>query len=406
MRKIYSCIDIGSSSIKILVVEKSQNGLVVLAREKYSSSGVSKGFIMNEKDFSLSLKKALKEFLRVYGLKIDKALITVGLNDVKVKVVDALVKIISEDKIISGSDITRLNNKIKEEAVDIKDELIFINNSNYIIDDTIRVRNPKGRQGTNLKVEAMIASTPKKFLFPIFNALNSAGVDVVDVCYNSVGDYYNIDAKEIDRYKGFFVNIGAETTTVTYFDKANLIASDVIKIGSSIIENEIANIYNISLDKAILLKEKFATISTRFAREVVKVSLKTKDNGLIELNQLDISKIMEIKFIELLKLIKNSINNLTKDKISYIIMTGGITESEGFDYILDNTFGIISKRLVMNEIGIRNNIYSSAFGSLKYYDEKLSFKDRDYSMISEEDLKEFLKKPYKNNKINIDEILS
>ena len=80
---------------------------------------------------------------------------------------------------------------------------------------------------------------------------------------------------------------------------------------------------------------------------------------------------------------KKEISLLTNREISYIIVTGGISELAGFQYVLDNVLGRLAITLNITSMGIRNNKYSSAAGLTRYFDEKLSLRGKNYSMLSE-----------------------
>ena len=84
-------------------------------------------------------------------------------------------------------------------------------------------------------------------------------------------------------------------------------------------------------------------------------------------------------------LVKKSINHLTKKKISYIIVTGGLTELEDFNLTLTSLFGDTAKVGTINNLGARNNKYSVSIGMIKSFKEKLKLRHREYSTVSVED---------------------
>ena len=140
-------------------------------------------------------------------------------------------------------------------------------------------------------------------------------------------------------------------------------------------------IYGVNEEQARYLKENFAVSSTRYADINETIDIKLSDNEMITINQEDITKVVESRVVELLKLAKNQINNLTNRKISYIIVTGGITELTGFSSVVENTLGINATTLNDNIIGIRNNKFSSAAGIIKYFDKKMELRDKVFSMF-------------------------
>ena len=80
MRKIFSSVDIGSSFIKIVVLEELDNKLVVLASNCYPSEGIKKGIIIDDDIVVDVLKKAFDEVNKSLGIKIDKVITSVPIN--------------------------------------------------------------------------------------------------------------------------------------------------------------------------------------------------------------------------------------------------------------------------------------------------------------------------------------
>ena len=104
----------------------------------------------------------------------------------------------------------------------------------------------------------------------------------------------------------------------------------------------------------------------------------------ITINQLEISQIVEARLKETIKCVKNEIKNLTNRKISYIIISGGVTNLTGFPYLIDEEFDLENIICNMTSLGVRNNIYSGSFGLIKYFDKKMKFRNIDYTMFSED----------------------
>jgi cell division ATPase FtsA len=96
----------------------------------------------------------------------------------------------------------------------------------------------------------------------------------------------------------------------------------------------------------------------------------------IKINQYEISEIIYSRVKEILDLSKKQINLLTKKEISYIIITGGTTEANDFDLVVEEVFGKDASICKVKEIGCRHNKYSSVLGLIKYYHYKLAFRNK------------------------------
>ena len=77
MKHVYTSIDIGSDSIKVVVCELFNNKLNLLAASSVKSRGIKKGLITSGQEASISLKKAIKEVEDMLGIKIKKVLASI-----------------------------------------------------------------------------------------------------------------------------------------------------------------------------------------------------------------------------------------------------------------------------------------------------------------------------------------
>ena len=96
------------------------------------------------------------------------------------------------------------------------------------------------------------------------------------------------------------------------------------------------------------------------------------------------SELTSSRIKEILENAKKDLNHLTKKEISYIIVTGGITNIPGFDILCKEVLGSNVIITSIKQIGIRNNCYSQSIGMIKYFINKLSIRGKDYTMFSED----------------------
>ena len=66
MKHIFSSIDIGSDTVKIVVCELYNNKLHLLAASSVSSKGIKRGMIVNADEASKSIKEAFEKEMACY----------------------------------------------------------------------------------------------------------------------------------------------------------------------------------------------------------------------------------------------------------------------------------------------------------------------------------------------------
>ncbi len=387
VKHVYTSVDIGSDAIKVIVCELYKGKLNLLAATSVKSKGIKKGLITDLEQATASLKKAIEEIEAMLGIKIKKVISSVPAYFAEFNLVKANVTIESADGMVTGNDIIKsLQEPIKDNLGSGK-EVVTMLPIDFSVDEQERVRDPKGLFGKELEARAIMVTTPKKNIYSVISLLDMAGLEVVDISLNPIGDIYAFKTKEMDKEVGAVVDIGEETTTVSLYNRGILVKCSVIAAGAKAIDHDLACMYKISLSNARAIKEKFALAHKKHAsaNETFEVTNEVGDK--LTLNQLEVSEVVMFRLEEILNMASNEIKSLTDHKMDYTIVTGGITNMSHFDVALEEimpgaTLGNV--RLV----GIRNNKYSVCIGNVVYFINKLKLKGKDYSMISATDSEE------------------
>lgn len=397
MNNIYTGLDIGNGEIKIVVVSANNNNYYVLATTSVKSLGLKKNTIYDDKKLKSSLLNALKLTEEKIGMKIREVILTLPANRASMTMESGLVNIRGER--VRGKDIDAVVKDTVLNTYDDTRELVSCLPISFTVDDKASVINPLNEEGEKLFLKTVVATSPKEEIYPFINIVRSIGVNITDIIYNTQADYYTVATKELDRKMGAIINIGADITSVGVFNKGIMIKNSYIPVGSSSVDKDISFIYKVDLKEAKKLKETFALSSSRYADSNDDITVTTKENKKLTINQIQISEVIESRLKEILKLAKNEINRLTKREISYIIVVGGISELAGFNYVVEETLGRASSCFNMKEIGARHNKYTSAFGSCKYFAEKCILKEKNVNMFDQDEIDNFIS-PKKKNTIN------
>ena len=388
MRRIIASLDIGTNTIKLVVGEIVKDRLNILAALDTPSRGIKKGFIVNSESAIEALSEIFNKAEDMLGIKIKKVITTVPSNFADCFLSEGSTTITNEEKVVGPNDIVRamqasVYNKIQDNM-----ELVTIIPTAFRINDTDVVKNPKNMLADKLTVKSVIVSVPKKNVVPIIKCLERIGVEVVDIALTSLGDYHNFKTKETGKSIGAVINVGDSTTTVSIFNRGVLTNTEVIDLGGQNIDNDIAFVYKIPKSEAKYLKENLSLAHKRLAVPNEAVIVTDKNGESIKVNQYEISEVVMSRLEEMLNLAKKQINLLTKKEISYIIFTGGVTESVDFNLLLEEVFGSNVTLGNVSELGVRDNKYSSSVGLIKYYNSRLKLRNKEFSIFSIEEQEE------------------
>ncbi len=385
MRDIYTSIDIGTDSVKIVVAERFNGVYNILASAIESASGVKKGLIVDGNMLSVSLKKAIKSIESKLNVKITKAIAIVPSNNMEIVSTSGNLIIKEEDNVINGNQIFSCMQRAMTKSLKTGMEVVSVFPNEFIIDKKIRTLSPLGKKGNNLSVKAIVTLVPKKNVYSVVSLIESLGIEVMDIALGSCSDYYVNKTPTLDKKEVAVINIGTEKTDISIFSDGIIKESCILPVGGKFIDTDIVNTYGVDINRAKTIKETFAVCNRKYADYDEVYRCKVYDND-VEISQYKLSELIEMRIIDLLKNAKIQLNNLTNDKIGYIIVTGGVTSMLGFNAIVEDVFVRGATVLNIGVVGVRDNRFSSCYGSIKYFCSKLDLRDKEYSMFSSDDI--------------------
>ena len=144
LRNIYTSIDIGTDTIKILVCELLRGKINLLASSSIKSRGIKKGLITDLDEASTALKTGIEEIENKIGIKIHDVITTIPSYNASFSVINGIVDIYNEDNVITGLDISRvLQQGMQIDEVNL--EMVTIIPISFTIDGKEIVRDPKAK---------------------------------------------------------------------------------------------------------------------------------------------------------------------------------------------------------------------------------------------------------------------
>ena len=394
MRKIYTSIDIGSDSFKIIVGEAYEDKINVLAASTIKSKGIRKGLIVDSNLAVNAIRDGIKEINNELGFEIKKVVTNVPDYNIKFMYVTGKINV---DGIIETNHI---NSVIKDSVYNKLDkdyELVTVVPLDFVIDGKEGNDRPLNIECNVLEAKGIMISVPKKNIYSVISVLEAAGLEVIDITISGLADYYQVKNKRTDKKLGAIINLGHETTNVSIINNGKIMNTETIQLGGINVENDIAYVFGTNIVDARKIKEKFALCNKRFTNLNDTYELTNNIGETVRLNQLEVTEVVQSRMTEILKLAKKQITLLTKKDIEYLIITGGLTEIKSFKNLVYEILGKDVIIYLMDEIGVRDNKYTSAMGMIKNFHEKMIIRGKEYSMISEED-EELLLTPDDNRK--------
>lgn len=395
MKKIYTSIDIGSDTIKFVVGEYFKEKVNILYAHEEKAKGIRKGLIVDPNLAINSIKDGIKEINNNLGIDIKKVIVGVPSYNAKFMIVTSEIEITGDA--ITTDDVNNLIKASVYSKVEQDYELITVLPLTFLIDGEKETK-VVGKTGNKLEIKGIMISAPKKNVYSVLSVMEGAGLEVVDITVSALGDYYEVRNDNLDKNIGAIINLGHETTNVSVFSRGKLMNTETIQLGGINVDKDLAYMFNINVFDAREIKEKFASSHKRFIALNDVYEVKNTAGEVIKLNQIEVTEIVMDRLAELLRLAQKQILLLTKQNISYIVITGGLTEIRAFKNLV---YEILGKDVIIyteDTLGARNNKYTTSIGMIKYFIDKMEVRGKEYSMIDEQDEELLINPNNKNSK--------
>ena len=388
MKKIYTSIDIGSDTIRVLVGEYFQKKLRVLAVSSVRSKGVRQGVIIEPELVTERLKIALDDITNKIGTPVKKAVITIPSIDAEFNIIHGNVPIVNDEKMVTEKDVLRVQNSVvKEIAPNMElaevtpiDFTIYENGS-----EIETIKDPKNKICDRLGIRAMVVTVPKTNVISYVKTVEAAGVEVVDLALSEVSDFEEVKTDDFEENVSAVINVGKDTTKISVFNKGIITNSSVLKNGSKIIDDDISYVYYTTRKEARKIKENFGVAHPRYANENETYETRDVNEKFVSINQKELSEMINKRLVEILNLAKNELKVLTNKQIRYIMVLGGIIDMPAMGFVVTDVFGPDAKTYTINTLGIRKSRFVTVSGTIKHFVAKIKLRGKEYSMFSSDE---------------------
>lgn len=255
-------IDIGTSSVKVIVVERSDEISVptlpkIVGYGNAESKGIRHGYISSISEVAKSIRQAVAQCEKNSELKIKKAYLSVGGVGLSAIIGIGVVNTTKADSEITDLDVNRAIEESEKElpsAYISNRKIIHSVALEYRVDGKRVLGRPQGMKGIRLEARVLYITCQTHHLNDMLLAVEEAGILIEDVVAAPMAASL-VSLTKTQKIAGcVLVNIGAETTSMIVFENNIPISLEVFPIGSNDITNDIALGLQISLEEAELVK--------------------------------------------------------------------------------------------------------------------------------------------------------
>ncbi len=365
MKDIYAVLDIGSATIKLLVGEVVNTNIMVLFAKKVISHGIRKGKIEDSSAVVSEIRQLVNDASQTLNAPIENIALCIPSFHTSIYQSDGITKVNSPLDQITSDDVIRALKLSKRFVREEDEEVISVIPTLYQLDTKTMKKVPIGEKSASLKIESLVITTKKKFLYSYIGVVEKAGLNIIDITI----DAYTCAKEAFDavylQEGAILIDIGYRTSTISFFEGGYLKYIAQAPVGGYHLTKKIATAWQIPMDKAEVYKVKYGTCNLNIGDEDIihTTNIDGIDN---HYTQRDLANVLCEGVQEVMEVIKTKIEIINDGRNYETVIVGGGGELPDIEKISSAVLGSAVRTYRPDTIGARDMSFVSCLGMMYY----------------------------------------
>ena len=362
---IYVSLDIGTTSIKVVVAEYVRGQLNIIGVGNEKSEGLSRGVIVDIDETVESIRKAVRQAEQKSNIQIKDVIVGIPSNQISIEPCHGMIAVSSENREITDVDVYNVISAAKVRSVAPEREIISVIPEEFIVDGFDGIKDPRGMIGVRLELFASMITGPKTIVHNIKRCIDKAGLNIEEMVIQPLAISQVALTPGEREFGTVLIDMGGGQTSASVMHDNQLKFSFVDQEGGDFVSKDISIILNASFENAERIKREYgyAISSETSADEFFPVETIGKKDP-VKVDEHYLSEIIEARVVETVKRALDQVEALKLP--GGIVLTGGASSLAGVQELAQEIFGVQVKTYIPEQMGMRNPIYATSMGLIKY----------------------------------------
>ena len=364
----FTGLDIGTSSIKVLVAEFIDGSMNVIGVSNVKSSGVKNGIIVDIDAAAKSIKTAIDQAEEKAGIVIEQVNVGLPANLLQIEPTQGMIPVTSESKEIKDEDVESVVRSALTKSITPEREVISLVPEEFIVDGFQGIHDPRGMMGIRLEMRGLIYTGPTTILHNIRKTVERAGIQVENIVISPLAMTRAVLNEGEREFGATVIDMGGGQTTVATMRAQELQFTNIYPEGGEYITKDISKVLKTSIQIAEALKFNFGNADIEEASETETVQVEVVgENSPVEITEKYLAEIISARVKHILDRVKQ---DLTRGRLldlpGGIVLVGGTAIMPGVVEVAQEIFETNVKLYIPNQVGIRNPMFANVISLVEY----------------------------------------
>ena len=167
---IYVGLDIGTTSIKIVIAEYVKKQLNIIGYGNIRSAGLNRGVIVDIDQAVDAVKEAIHQAEQRANIEIKDVVVGIPANLLEIEKCKGMIPVTDQDgksKEITDEDVNKVTQAALVQSLPPERDVIDIIPDQFIVNGLEGIKDPRGMEGVRLEMDAVMYTGPKTILLNI-----------------------------------------------------------------------------------------------------------------------------------------------------------------------------------------------------------------------------------------------
>ncbi len=326
--KIITGLDVGTSSVKTLVVRKTgEKDLEVLVQSNNTCSGFRKGIVHDIDEAARSIKETITEAKEISDRKIKSVVVNINGDHLYTTPSHGLISVSRADEKISEEDVERVIEATKSVNLPSNHKVLEAFPTEFIVDDQKGIKEPVGLSGKRLEVKVVLLCYFSHFFRRLTQSVLEANLQIDDVVPSALAAANSALTKQQKELGAVLIDIGAATTGMAVFEEGSLIHFAVFPIGSSNITNDIALGLRTEISTAEKIKKEYGSClldKRKKSKNKKKIDF-TGESSTVSFSKKELVGIVQPRICDIFDQVQKELKEIERNELlpGGVVLTGG-----------------------------------------------------------------------------------
>ncbi|WP_407885869.1 cell division protein FtsA [Levilactobacillus sp. N40-8-2] len=366
---MYVGLDIGTTSIKVIVAENVKGQMNVIGVGNERSNGVSRGVIVDIDKAAEAIQRAVRQAEEKASIEIHDVIVGIPANMLKIEPCSGMIAIDDQSREITGRDVRTVASAALIQSLPPEREVVDILTDEFVVDGFDGIKDPRGMVGVRLEIHGTLFTGPKTIMHNTRKAVEQAGLNLRGTVINPMAQGMMVMNDGEQDFGTILIDLGGGQATAAVIHDHQLKYIDVDQEGGQFITKDISVVLNTSLDSAEKLKRDYgyadatqASDEDEFPVDVVGQSQPTP------ISEKYLAEIIEARLDQIFKRLRSNLDKVQALELpGGIVLTGGVAALPGITDLATDEFGTNVRVYVPDQMGLRHPSFTLALALVKYF---------------------------------------